>query len=275
VPRIPRARVSVRVLGCGDAFGSGGRLHTSFMLDAPGTRLLIDCGTSALIAMHRSRIDPARLDAVVLSHLHGDHFGGLPFLLLDAAFVSRRSTPLLVAGPPGTLARLRRTTEALFPGFWGARGHALVRTITWRDRRPAAVAGATVTPFRVAHESGAPAFAVRVSCGGCTVAYSGDTGWTPSLLAAAEGSDLFICEATSYDRTIPAHLTYAAVARHREAFRTRRLVLTHLGPDMIARSASLAVESLRDGQRIALAPPAAGRRRRAAPGPKTRGSIRG
>jgi ribonuclease BN (tRNA processing enzyme) len=243
VPRIPRARVSVRVLGCGDAFGSGGRLHTSFMLDAPGTRLLIDCGTSALIAMHRSRIDPARLDAVVLSHLHGDHFGGLPFLLLDAAFVSRRN--------------------------------ALVRTITWRDRRPAAVAGATVTPFRVAHESGAPAFAVRVSCGGCTVAYSGDTGWTPSLLAAAEGSDLFICEATSYDRTIPAHLTYAAVARHREAFRTRRLVLTHLGPDMIARSASLAVESLRDGQRIALAPPAAGRRRRAAPGRKTRGSIRG
>jgi ribonuclease BN (tRNA processing enzyme) len=250
VRRKPASRVSLRVLGCGDAFGSGGRFHTSFCVQSPRSTLLIDCGASALIAMHRFGIDPATLDAVVISHLHGDHFGGLTFLLLDAAFITRRTRPLIVAGPAGIAQRVRRTTELLFPGFWREAGERLVRFTEHVDRRAASVAGVRVTPFRVKHRSGAPAFALRVVCNGCTIAYSGDTRWTDALIDAADGSDLFLCEASSFERPIPYHLTYRTIADHLHQLRTSRLILTHMGTDVLSRAGRLPIECARDGQRI-------------------------
>ena len=257
--RKARSGVTLRVLGCGDAFGSGGRSHTAFYLEAPKSTVMIDFGASALVSMHRFDIDPATIDAVVLSHLHGDHFGGIPFLLLDAAFISRRKRPLVVLGPVGTAKRVRRTTELLYPGFWHEAGEQTVRFLEHVDRRPCAVAGVSVTPYRVNHKSGAPAYALRVVCEGRTIAYSGDTGWTDALIEAASGSDVFFCEASSYEQPIPYHLTYHTVCDHRERFGTARLILTHMGADMIARAGKLSIECAHDGQQILL-PPRRGRR---------------
>jgi hypothetical protein len=157
-------------------------------------------------------------------------------------------------GPSGTRERLRRATEALFPGFWRSAGARQVRFLRLDDRRVTPVAGADVTPFRVVHFSGAPAYALRVRCNGCTVAYSGDTAWTPALIDAAADSDLFLCEASSFSRPVPYHLTYRAVAAHRADFRTSRLLLTHLGPDVLSRAGRLPIECVRDGQRITIRP---------------------
>jgi ribonuclease BN (tRNA processing enzyme) len=103
------------VVGSGDAFGSGGRLNTCFFLETARGTLLIDCGASALIGLKKHGLDPNRVDGVVLSHLHGDHFGGLPFLLLDGQFLGRRDRELVIAGPPGTRARLDALLEVFFP----------------------------------------------------------------------------------------------------------------------------------------------------------------
>jgi ribonuclease BN (tRNA processing enzyme) len=248
VGRTPRSTVSLRVLGCGDAFGSGGRFHTCFYLDAPNAKLLIDFGASALVAMHRFSVDPRRVDAVVLSHLHGDHFGGLPFLLLDAAFISRRTRPLFVVGPKGTEERLRWATEALFPGHWDYPRRFTLQFLELDEGRPLDVAGATVTAFRVIHDSGAPAFALRIVCDGRTIAYSGDTAWTDRLLDAARDADLFLCEASSFEKSIPNHLSYQTVVAHRNRFNASRIVLTHLGSEVLARLQSLALEFATDGQ---------------------------
>ena len=107
--------MKLTVIGCGDAFGSGGRLQTSYLVEAGDTRFLIDCGASTLIGFNRLQLDPNAVPTIFISHLHGDHFGGLPFLILDAQF-RRRPRPLTVLGPPGTSARLRDTMEGLFPG---------------------------------------------------------------------------------------------------------------------------------------------------------------
>ena len=246
--RSPRSAVSLRVLGCGDAFGSGGRSHTCFYFDAPGSKLLIDFGASALVAMNRYGVDPRAVDAVVLSHLHGDHFGGLPFLILDAAFISARTRPLIIAGPRGTAERLRQTCEAFFPGTWTHPKQFALEFLEFEDGQPLNVAGAVVTPFAVIHDSGAQAFAVRVSCDGCTVAYSGDTAWTDRLLDAARDADIFFCEATSFETPIPNHLTYRIVAANRDRFNATRVVLTHLGDDVLARRHRLALDTARDGQ---------------------------
>src|SRR5215468_843190 len=108
--------VSVRFVGSGDAFGSGGRFQTCIVVDGPGVRFAIDFGASSLIALARLGIHPNTLDAILLTHLHGDHCGGVPFLLIDAMLAARRERPLIVGGPAGTAAHLDHLREALFPG---------------------------------------------------------------------------------------------------------------------------------------------------------------
>src|SRR5580704_1530668 len=109
------ASVRLRFLGCGDAFASGGRLQACLQLEGSGEPVLIDCGATALVSLKRERIDPASVGCVVLSHLHGDHFAGVPWLILDGQFAGRER-PLVIAGPPKTRERLQLAFDALYPG---------------------------------------------------------------------------------------------------------------------------------------------------------------
>lgn len=76
--------MEVRFIGSGDAFGSGGRLQPCILVTDKEQRFALDFGLTALIGLRRQEIDPNTIDAVLLSHLHGDHCGGVPFLLMDA-----------------------------------------------------------------------------------------------------------------------------------------------------------------------------------------------
>src|SRR5579885_2866206 len=110
---------TVTFLGTGDPFASGGRMQSAVLLDAGAAgRFLLDCGATTLLALARAAIDPDTLDAVLISHFHGDHFGGLPLVVLDLvanrdAGRPPRSRPLMIAGPAGTEQRLREAM-ALF-----------------------------------------------------------------------------------------------------------------------------------------------------------------
>ncbi len=108
--------MELQFLGSGDAFGSGGRFNTCFHVRDRLGAFLIDCGASSIIAIRKFGIDPNAIRAVLITHLHGDHFGGLPFFILDAQLVSRRTAPLTIAGPPGLRVRLAAAMEAFFPG---------------------------------------------------------------------------------------------------------------------------------------------------------------
>ena len=238
--------VALRFLGSGDAFGSGGRFQTCMHLSGAGGAVLIDCGASSLIAMKRDGVDPGEVDVVLLSHLHGDHFGGVPFLILDAQF-SRRARPLLIAGPPGVRARVEATMEALFPGSTAVQRKFAVEFIELAERRTARVGSATVTAFPVVHASGAPPYALRVDYGGRTIAYSGDTEWAESLIEAARGADLFICEAYTFDRQVKFHLDYKTIEAQAERLGARRIILTHMGRDILAREAEARFERAHDG----------------------------
>src|SRR5260370_40082039 len=105
----------LQFLGSGDAFGSGGRFNTCFHLERQAHgNVLIDCGASSMAAIRKWGVDPNGISTVLASHLHGDHFAGLPFLLLDAPLLSRRTTPLTLAGPPAFRDRLMTALEAMF-----------------------------------------------------------------------------------------------------------------------------------------------------------------
>jgi ribonuclease BN (tRNA processing enzyme) len=242
----------VRFLGSGDAFGSGGRLQTCILVEGAENRFLIDCGATALIAMRRYGVDPNGIDAVLLTHLHGDHFGGLPFLVLDAQLISRRERRLSVVGPRGSKERVVAAMEVMFPGSVTVKRRFAVDFHELEARRPLSLGGITVTPFPVVHWSGAPAFALSVACDGKVVAYSGDTEWTDGLIEAARGADLFIAEAYFYDKAVRYHLDYRTLMAHRDALEAKRLVLTHMSQDMLGRLDALDCDHAEDGKLIEL-----------------------
>ena len=157
--------MKLTIAGCGDAFGSGGRLNTCFYLETARATLLVDCGASAMPALKAQRLDPNSIDAIVLSHLHGDHFGGLPFFLLDAQFLARREKPLLIAGPPGARERIDALLEVFFPKSTGSKWRFPWRVEEITPGVEADVLGHTVVTAQVIHQSGAPSTALRLSDG--------------------------------------------------------------------------------------------------------------
>ena len=223
------------VLGSGDAFGSGGRFNTCFFLETAKGTLLVDCGASALVALKARAIDPDRIDGIVLSHLHGDHFGGLPFLLLDAQFLARRERPLLIAGPPGTRARLDAALEVFFPKSTANKWRFSWDVVEIEIGRPTDVLGHSVTTTEVLHYSGAPSTALRLSDGQKVFAYSGDTEWVETLISVANGADLFIIECYGYCGRLTGHSTWEILAPRLPDLRARRIMLTHMNPTMLAR----------------------------------------
>lgn len=241
----------VRFLGSGDAFGSGGRFQTCILVESGAGTVLLDCGASSLIAMKRFGVDPNAIDAVLVTHLHGDHFGGLPFMILDAQF-SRRTRPLTIAGPPGIEPRIRAAMEVLFPGSSQTVQRFDLQFIELPAEAPEQIGSLTVTAFPMDHASGAPALALRLLSDGVVVAYSGDTAWTDTLLRTAEAADLFICEAYYFDKQVPFHLDYRTLLHHRDALRCRRLIITHMSADMLAHLDELDCEHAEDGMTIPL-----------------------
>jgi ribonuclease BN (tRNA processing enzyme) len=237
-------------LGCGDAFGSGGRFNTCFLVEASQASFLIDCGASSMVAIRHFGVDPNRIDAILIGHLHGDHFGGLPFFLLDAQLVSRRTRPLLIAGPPGLRARLETAMECFFPGSSRIEQRFPLEILELEPRVERAFPGFSVTPYVVKHACGAPPFALRVAADGRTLCYSGDTEWVDNLAEAARDVDLFVAEAYFADKPIRWHLDMKTLLEKYPSTGARRLALTHLGPDMLARLGDLPHVVAEDGKTI-------------------------
>src|SRR4029453_6907995 len=82
--------VTVRFVGSGDSFGSGGRFQTCILVDGPRCRFSIDFGPPAPIPPAQQGIAHNSIDAILLTHLHGAHCGGVPFLLMDAMLSAKR-----------------------------------------------------------------------------------------------------------------------------------------------------------------------------------------
>lgn len=243
--------IQVTFLGSGDAFGAGGRLQPCIHVRHAAGQFLIDCGATAMVSMRRYDVAPNAVDFVLISHLHGDHFGGIPYLILDGQLVSKRTKPLVIAGPPGLEKRWRELTEASFPGATGVQRKFEIITRELTPGVPWAFGPVQAEPFPAAHMPHDPCFAYRISVDGRVIAYTGDSEWTDTLIPACREADLLIAEAYYYDRKVKNHLDYATLYSHLPVLRPRRLVLTHMS-DGFEHAADRAGECATDGMIIAL-----------------------
>lgn len=246
--------LTLQFVGCGDAFGSGGRFNTCFHLVGDSTNLLIDCGASSLVALKQLGIDRNAIQTIVVTHFHADHFGGVPFFMLDAQFFSKRRAPLTIVGPVGLPAWYARVMETAFPGSSQAAQKFALQLIEIEAGAAVEIGAVTVRAYQAIHgPPGGPYLAVRIEAEGRAVAYTGDTEWTPDLIPAARDADLFIAEAYFRDKTVLTHLSLAAIEANLAELRPRRLVLTHMSDDMLDHPDRERYETAEDGLVLTIA----------------------
>ena len=237
----------LQFIGSGDAFGSGGRFNTCFHLTGARTNALIDCGASSLIALKKAGIDRNAIGTILITHFHADHFGGIPFFILDAQLVAKRASPLTIAGPVGLAGWYERLFSATYPGE-----RTLPFPLTLQELDIGAshhVGELRVTPFTVQHDDRAgPCLSYRIEVEGRTICYSGDTGWTETLVEAARGADLFICECYTFEQPRRAHLSYSVLREKLAQIGAKRVILTHMSEDMLARLSDVGQETAEDGK---------------------------
>ena len=239
--------VTVTFVGSGDAFGAGGRFQTCIMVDAPGTRFVIDFGASSLVALNKMGIAHNSIDTVVLTHLHGDHCGGLPFMLSDAMLGAKRRTPLTIAGPRETEERLGVVNEAMMPGM-----HVMVPKfdlsyVEIDFMKPTRVGDLTITSFPANHTGETNPTSVRVEVAGKVIAYTGDSAWTKHMPRLADGADLFICECYFYEKPIRFHMNYPDIQAHGDELNAKRTILTHFSREMMLHKDDVPEETAYDG----------------------------
>jgi ribonuclease BN (tRNA processing enzyme) len=232
---VPAAGMKITIVGSGDAFSSGGRAHTCVRLDTAAATVVVDFGSGAMTAWQKLGFDTNDIDAIVVSHLHGDHFGGIPALLLHAQFVAKRQKPLLLVGPSGLKARIAEMLDLFFPGSTAVAWNYAWQVREVRGGRKIPVAGLTLETFDVIHSPGSLPTGLRLSDGRHIFAYSGDTAWTETLKAIAAGADLFLCECSSGDEPLPNHLHWALLKGKLKSFKAKRIAITHMGPSAIAK----------------------------------------
>lgn len=251
---------SITFLGTGTAFHTGGRGSQSLFVSPPeGSPFLVDVAPTSIAAALRHGVDLASVDRLFLTHLHGDHVAGWPFLLLHFLFVHQRSRPFDVYGPVGSRRVLEGLLELCYAELVDRPRFALrYHELEVREAQGLPVGeAARLDTLPMLHHASSIGLRLRLARGGgeCVVAVSGDTAWCAAVPRLAAGADVLVLECTTVTRGVEGHLSLEEIRKHAAELGARSIALVHLTDDV---ATDLATDPLprtfaaHDGLEIAL-----------------------
>lgn len=217
--------MKLTVLGCSGTLPGPDSPASGYLVEEDGYRLVLDLGNGALGPLQQ-HVAPHEVNAIVLSHLHGDHCIDLTAYVNVLRYgPQRRDGRIPVIGPSGTRDRIETAYDPL------ARKLALQELFEFSTPRSGELGPFAVSVAEVNHP--VPAYAIRVSAGDRTLVYSGDTGECDALVSLAHEANVLLCEATMGpdDAFIPdLHLTGKQAGEHAAKAGVERLIVTHVPP---------------------------------------------
>jgi len=245
-------KITLKFLGSGDAFCSGGRFQTCFQVQIPDFNFFIDCGGTSLLAMKKNGVSSADVDAILLSHFHGDHYGGLPSFLIDAQYVSGRTKPLEIMGPSGTRQRVLGLMENMYPGTNLEKYNYEVILREYSQGADVELGPLQLSAFEVIHAPDSIPHGFRIQVQDKTIAFSGDTGWVDTIYDIETNADLFICECNFFETEVSLHINYQTLVKKLGRFTSKQLILNHLGDEMLEKLDQVEPACANDGDIIIL-----------------------
>lgn len=241
--------MKLTVLGCGDAFGSNGRFNTSFLIQNDKEGILLDCGATTLVRLKQEQIDLSSISTIIISHFHGDHFGGLPFILISRLFESVESSPLTIIGPKGIKEKTIELQEVLYPGTSQQLDQLVISFREFDEGKSLVIDEKKVEVYGVIHSPPSLPHAIRLTWQNKIIAFSGDTSWTDKLIPLAKGADIFICECNFMEPLGPGHLSYQELFENQSSFECKQMFLSHMNSEVI-HSSAVQMNKLEDGLQI-------------------------
>jgi ribonuclease BN (tRNA processing enzyme) len=214
--------------------------------------LLLDCGATTLTSLNRYHISANPIDGILLSHLHGDHIAGLPFLFLHFKYIEPRSKTLSILGPRGLEQRIKQLDEIMYPSDPSDPLPFELNFTEVQLRQKYSLDILQIEPFRSKHQDDPPSYGYTMELDGRKIVYTGDTGWTDELPMRARGADLFICECSFYESQAANHLDYPTIRKRLADCGHKKMVLTHLGREVLEKSRELDLKLAYDGSVVML-----------------------
>lgn len=238
----------IQIMGSGDAFGSGGRFQTCFWLDWNKKNILIDCGATSSVAFKKNNKNIEDIHAIMISHLHGDHLAGIPFLLMELAYSTRgMSHKIEIFGPKGHENSIRELQEILYPGSLKYTDQI---TIFKEYQGLDAFFDFKIKTYDVKHSELSRPKGIRISQANKVFAFSGDGEWSDNLVDLSEEADLFICECYNFEQNTPGHLSYKKLMAKKQKLKCKKMMLNHPGPELLENIGKVEIPFIVDSQII-------------------------
>lgn len=241
--------MELTVLGCGDAFGNGGRFNTSFLLTDNQEHVLIDCGTTTLLRLKHEGIPLEEISTIIISHFHGDHFGGLPFLLISSLFEHPRKNPLTIIGPKGVKSKVLELQEIMYPGTSTKLKDISITFKEYFEGEKLVIEDKSLVAYQMEHSPESIPHGFRLSWNNGVFAFTGDTSMTKNLFKLSDGADLFICECNFMEGVNFGHLSYEEIIALKDKFNCKQLWISHMN-DEVYSSGKVKLNRLKNGQKI-------------------------
>lgn len=224
--------ITVTVLGSADAGAAGGNFYSCYFIKTEKHGILIDAGPTVMPALIKHGFSSDDVDLLLITHFHGDHIGGIPLLLLEAAIKYQRKNKLVIYCPVGGKNIIRKLCDLMYAGsdltekvpleFHEFEGEQKLKTAFGR-----------LLTFKAVHSKRANPHSLRLEIGEKILAFTGDTGWNENIPLLCENSDVFFCECSSLSKKIKTHLNLHQITDRLTQLKSKKIILTHLGDEML------------------------------------------
>jgi ribonuclease BN (tRNA processing enzyme) len=215
-------------LGTGNAFSMANRYWSSILVN---DNILLDA--SPVIVPHMKKLgkELTKLEYIFITHFHGDHYLGLPFLLLDYAYLDTPDLPLTIIGPFGIGSRIHQITDLGFSGLMEKlKDRVVIKFFEIPEPGDYKIPDLNFQAFPMDHGD-TQAFGYRLSIGNKNLGYTGDTDLCDSVVELAQSVDILIIELSNPYLDVPGHMSLQKINSLSDQIGTDiKIIANHVGP---------------------------------------------